>query len=73
MDSITKELGCVKKRRFFQGTKASGTILEVEINHSLNAHITDTPLYEGNIRSKLKISFQARKSHLVKLSKNGSS
>ena len=35
-------------------------------NHSLNPHITDTPLYEGNIQSKLKISFQARKSLFVK-------
>ena len=41
--------------------------------HILNADITNTPLYEGNIQSKLKISFQARKSRFVKLSKNGSS
>jgi len=41
--------------------------------HSLIAHITDTTLHEGNIQSKLKISFQARKLRFVKLSKNSSS
>ena len=37
--------------------------------HSLNAHITDTPLYEGNIQSQLKISFQARSRVLLNLAK----
>ena len=28
-----------------------------QTKHSLNTHITDTPIYEGNIQSKLKWSF----------------
>ena len=30
------------------------TLVQQNGSHSLNAHITDTPLYEGNIQSKLK-------------------
>ena len=49
------------------------SLIFIKQGHSLNTHITDIPLYEGNIQSKLKIWFQARKSHFDKLSINGSS
>ena len=44
-----------------------------QVNFFDTLFITDSPLYEGNIQSKLKISFQAKKSCFAKLSKNGSS
>ena len=56
---MIKNLYVVTKEQILDVESQTSSTL-VLILHSLNAHITDTPLYDGNIQSKLKILFQAK-------------